>query len=55
VPDRPNPDEFVVRMSLHRYYKHALSLECLFGMTAGLEAELGRALLTSDDNAWSPW
>ncbi len=36
---------FTLEHELHRYYKHALTLEALYGQPAELELEIGRCLL----------
>jgi alkylation response protein AidB-like acyl-CoA dehydrogenase len=46
---------FTVEHSLHRYYKHVLTLECLYGMPGDLEVAIGNDLLTSRGDPWPAW
>jgi alkylation response protein AidB-like acyl-CoA dehydrogenase len=46
---------FTVEHPLHRYYKHALFLEGLYGDRHELHELLGRRLLTAAGEAWTAW
>jgi alkylation response protein AidB-like acyl-CoA dehydrogenase len=46
---------FTIEHQLHRYYKHVLGLEGLYGGTRELAGDLGRELLAPGATSWPLW
>jgi alkylation response protein AidB-like acyl-CoA dehydrogenase len=46
---------FTIEHELHRYYKHTLALEALYGLPRELWRDLGASLLAPNGETWPTW